>query len=273
MVFRAVHKIGQHAFEDQKKKQFSWVLFSLGFLAYFLTILKVNFFITIIFTGLVFIGIQHHQYLLTTLFSLIIIAAYVVASIYLGQPSISISASFPAGTSIYTILFVNGLIGGLITFGGAYTAIPVIQSAAVVAGKWMTNAQFLDGIALGSVLPAPLVIFTAFVGFVGGSFLGGFLMALGMFIPAFSFTLIGHDFFETMVKNQNIVQFLDGVTAGVVGLIVVSAFELLRSSVVDSLSCAIFAMSLFAMYQFEHRYVNFILVVGFALAGQTLYIS
>jgi chromate transporter len=46
-----------------------------------------------------------------------------------------------------------------LTFGGAYTVIPFLQRDAVVVGAWMTNAQFLDGIALSGILPAPLIIF------------------------------------------------------------------------------------------------------------------
>lgn len=43
-------------------------------------------------------------------------------------------------------------------------AVPFIQQSAVNGG-WITNAQFLDGIAIGSVLPTPLVMFVTFVGY------------------------------------------------------------------------------------------------------------
>lgn len=32
----------------------------------------------------------------------------------------------------------------------------------------MTRQTFLDGLAIGNILPAPLVIFSTFVGYVGG---------------------------------------------------------------------------------------------------------
>ena len=44
------------------------------------------------------------------------------------------------------------------------TVIPFLQRGAVVVGAWMTNSQFLDGIALSGILPAPLIIFATFVG-------------------------------------------------------------------------------------------------------------
>src|SRR5688572_19216838 len=61
-------------------------------------------------------------------------------------------------------IFLTGLKAGLFTFGGAYTVIPFIQQDAVGNG-WLTNKQFLDGIALSGILPAPLIIFSAFVGY------------------------------------------------------------------------------------------------------------
>ena len=50
----------------------------------------------------------------------------------------------------------------------------------MIIGGWLTNTQFLDAIAIGAVLPAPLVIITTFIGYVGGGFLGAILMTLGM---------------------------------------------------------------------------------------------
>lgn len=59
-------------------------------------------------------------------------------------------------------LFWSGLKAGLLTFGGAYTVIPFLQRDAVSQGAWMSNGQFLDGLALSGLLPAPLIIFSTF---------------------------------------------------------------------------------------------------------------
>lgn len=41
--------------------------------------------------------------------------------------------------------WLAGLLGGLLSFGGAYTAVPFVQQATVQAG-WITTKQFLDGL-------------------------------------------------------------------------------------------------------------------------------
>jgi chromate transporter len=77
----------------------------------------------------------------------------------------------PTAPSILALLRY-GLRTGLLTFGGAYTAIPFLQHDALEVGQWMTNAHFVDGLALSGILPAPLIIFTTFVGYLGGGPLG-----------------------------------------------------------------------------------------------------
>jgi chromate transporter len=122
-------------------------------------------------------------------------------------------------------LFLSGLKAGLLTFGGAYTAIPFLRADAVGSG-WLTDAQFLDGIALGGVLPAPLIIFSTFVGYVAGGPFGALAVTAGVFLPAFSFSLLLGDRIEAVVDNAGLHRLLEGVAAGVVGLIAVTAVEL-----------------------------------------------
>jgi chromate transporter len=131
-------------------------------------------------------------------------------------------------------LFATGLAGGLTSFGGAYTAIPVVQAEATGRNGrpgWMTDGQFLDGIAIGGVLPAPLVIFGTFVGWLGGGLGGALLVTLGMFLPAFAFTLIGHELFERLVALPRLHAFLDGVSAAVFGLVLATSIGLLLATI------------------------------------------
>lgn len=126
-------------------------------------------------------------------------------------------------------LFGTGLTGGLVSFGGAYTAIPVVHDASTGPHGWMTEGQFLDGIAIGGVLPAPLVIFGTFVGYIGGGFVGALLVTLGIFLPAFGFTLLGHGVIERLVAHERLHAFLDGLAAAVAGLIATTALFLLAN--------------------------------------------
>ena len=64
------------------------------------------------------------------------------------------------------------------------------------------DEQFLDGLALSGILPAPLVIFATFVGYLGGGSAGALAVTAGVFLPAFAFTLIGHRWVERLMPPE-----------------------------------------------------------------------
>ena len=136
---------------------------------------------------------------------------YAIFVVFRGVPSPVSLALGVARTPSLVHLFVLGLVAGTLSFGGAYTAIPFVQVEAVLLGAWLPQSVFIDGIAIGNILPAPLVIFATFVGFqgaylengsIGNGFAGAVVITLGMFLPCFLFTIAGHDLLENLVRNQ-----------------------------------------------------------------------
>jgi chromate transport protein ChrA len=135
---------------------------------------------------------------------------YALYVVYKGVPSPVSLALGISRTPDVVHLFVLGLVAGSLSFGGAYTSIPFIQAEAVLLGRWLPQQVFIDCIAIGNILPAPLVIFATFVGFQGGyvhagtayAFAGATVITLGMFFPCFLFTIVGHHLLEKLVRNQ-----------------------------------------------------------------------
>jgi chromate transporter len=175
----------------------------------------------------------------------------------------------PAGRESMPLLalFWSGLKAGLLTFGGAYTVIPFLQRDAVTQGAWMSNTQFLDGLALSGLLPAPLIIFSTFVGYLGGGPSGAVVITVGIFLPAFAFTLVGHDALERLVHHPRIRLFLEGVTAGVVGLIAGTTIALLKVSLTGLEPVILFALVLAALFLSKARMVIPIVIAASALWG------
>ena len=164
-------------------------------------------------------------------------------------------------------LFWSGLKAGLLTFGGAYTVIPFLQHDAVRQGAWMSNAQFLDGLALSGLLPAPLIIFSTFVGYLGGGPWGAVAMTAGIFLPAFSFTLLGHDTLERLVRQPRVHVFLDGLSAGVVGLIAGTTLALLKVSLTGPGPLLLFALALAVLFASKAKLVVPAVIGAAALWG------
>jgi chromate transporter len=135
--------------------------------------------------------------------------------------------------SLTAQIFFEGLAAGLLTFGGAYTVIPFLHDATVGGHHWLSESQFVDGLAMGGILPAPLIIFSTFVGYIAGGMGGAIAMTIGIFIPAFVFPIFFHRLWVAIADNERIHAFLLGVTAGVVGLIAAVTVQILDTSIVD----------------------------------------
>jgi len=149
--------------------------------------------------------------------------------------------------------------------------IPFLQRDAVALGGWMTNQQFLDGIALSGILPAPLIIFSTFIGYFGGGPLGALAMTFGIFLPAFAITLIGHAYLERLIATPAVHTFLDGVTAGVVGLISATTLVLLRQGITSLSALGIFVLALAAVYLWKAKAAVAGIVLGAGLLGLLLF--
>jgi chromate transporter len=186
------------------------------------------------------------------------------------QLTASAAAALPAALPTLTELLASGLRAGLLTFGGAYTAIPFLRADAVVGGGWMTDAQFVDGLALSSVLPAPFIIFSTFVGFLGGGLIGALVLTAGVFLPAFAFTLAGHDQLERLVERPGTHAFLDGVTAGVVGVIAVTAWTVGQGVLTSALPVATFVCAMVALFRFRAPATVAWVMGGAALLGMVV---
>jgi chromate transporter len=168
-------------------------------------------------------------------------------------------------------LFLSGLRGGLLTFGGAYTAIPFLQRDAVERGGWMTNPQFLDGVALSGTLPAPLIIFSTFVGYIGGGGWGALVMTIGIFLPAFCFSLLFHARLERLMERNRLREFLEGVTAGVVGIIVSTLITLGVGTITNVSAAVIFGVALIPLYFWKSRAVIPTVVIASGLTGWLMF--
>jgi chromate transporter len=115
---------------------------------------------------------------------------------------------------------------GALSFGGGFVIIPLMQADAVDVYHWMTDAQFLNAVALGQVTPGPVVATVAAVGYAAHGVGGALLAAAVAFAPSFSFILLGGERFERLRSNERARGFLDGAGPGAIGAILGSAVPL-----------------------------------------------
>jgi chromate transporter len=270
LIFRAAHRIGGHTVTDK-------TLWAIAIFAGIADLLGVTFWIVLPLAGLAYLFTQRRQWVWVAVVVLAFVTAsgaWITKTAREKKPEVTEQTTTFSGHSTRETgkasageLFASGLRGGLLTFGGAYTVIPFLQKDAVDKGQWMTKADFLDGLALAGTLPAPLIIFSTFVGFFGGGPIGALAMTAGIFLPAFAFSLLFYRRLEAVVKNPHLHHFLEGVTAGVVGLIVATLFDLGRATLTSGWSWAIFGVCLVPLYLSKSKAVIPLIIIGAGAVG------
>jgi chromate transporter len=108
---------------------------------------------------------------------------------------------------------------GALSFGGGFVIIPLMQADAVHHYHWMTNAQFLNAVALGQITPGPVVQTVAVVGYAAAGVGGALLAALVAFSPSFVFILVGARHFDALRSNRTAQSFLGGAGPAAIGAI------------------------------------------------------
>jgi chromate transporter len=188
-------------------------------------------------------------------------------------PAVVVVLAGAVTVSLTGQIFWEGLKAGLLTFGGAFTVIPFLQQSSVDVHHWLTDSQFVDGLAMSGVLPAPLIIFSTFVGYVAGGLTGALVMTLGIFLPAFVFPIFFHRQLVAVAQNVRLHPFLLGVAAGVIGLIASVTVQIVDTSVVD-LPTALIAIGAFlALNRWHGKLTVVYVVLGCGLIGAALQLS
>ena len=133
LIVRSVHKIGEGALQNHETKEIDPALVYFCFAGALLTVFNTPFFIAILFTGIVHVlngrlwrprfNNDGLSFILTTLG----IVANIIYISLKGSPSSVTTASGLTTGDLYGTTFVTGLLAGLLTFGGAYTAIPFVR--------------------------------------------------------------------------------------------------------------------------------------------------
>lgn len=134
----------------------------------------------------------------------------------------------------YFEIFRASLRVGLMTFGGGYAMLPILQREVVETRGWISEEEMLDYYAIGQCLPGVIMVNTMiFVGQKRKGSLGGIVAALGTVFPALVIiTLIAavlNNFADVpAVKNA-----FAGVRVCVCVLVLNAVLKLWKKSVVD----------------------------------------
>ena len=130
-------------------------------------------------------------------------------------------------------LFITFFYIGATTFGGGYAMIPLVRDE--VVPRWLTDAEFINMIAVAEATPGPVAINMAtFIGSDEAGILGSALATLGVVLPSFIIILLISSVIKNFLKYKAVDAFLSGVRPVVVALITGTAVTMLISNLLGA---------------------------------------
>lgn len=116
---------------------------------------------------------------------------------------------------------------GLLSYGGGFVIIPLMQADAVDVHLWMTHAEFLNAVAFGQITPGPVTHTVAVVGYAAAGLPGALLASFVAFAPSFAIVLVLAPRFGALRASAPARAFLDGAGPAAIGAILGAAVLLL----------------------------------------------
>ncbi|HRH91764.1 MAG TPA: chromate transporter [Agitococcus sp.] len=144
---------------------------------------------------------------------------------------IALTTATDSNTLIQIALFFTK--AGAFVFGSGLAIVPFLYGGVVTEYHWLTEHQFVDAVAVAMITPGPVVITTAFIGYLVAGVQGACIAALATFIPCYLLTILPAPYFKKYGKHPALIAFVDGITAAAIGAIAGSVVVLAQRSIVD----------------------------------------
>lgn len=146
-------------------------------------------------------------------------------------------------------LFLSFLRIGPVTFGGGYAMIPVIEHEVVTKHGWMDTREMNDVLSIAGSAPGGVgVNAAAFIGYRLAGVLGAIVAIVGMTIPTFLIVLLLSLSYSWFDDNPKVIAALRGVHGAIIGLILVAAYKVIRTSLFDKTTTGFTVISLVLLF-------------------------
>ncbi|MBC7289485.1 MAG: chromate transporter [Armatimonadetes bacterium] len=117
---------------------------------------------------------------------------------------------------------------GALAFGGGMGMLPLLHADVVTRYGWLTEKQFMDGVALGQITPGPVMVAATFVGWKVGGVLGAIVATVAIFSPSAIMTALVAWQLSRWRQSPWLRGFLGGVRPAIAGLVGALALRFAR---------------------------------------------
>ena len=136
---------------------------------------------------------------------------------------------------------------GIMTFGGGYAMLPILQREIVERNGWATDEELADYFAIGQCTPGVIAVNTAtFIGQKHAGTLGGIFATLGVVFPSVVIISLLAGVIQQFSHLEIVKHAFAGIRVCVCVLIFNSVLKLWKAAVTDKITIGIFLAVLIA---------------------------
>ena len=130
---------------------------------------------------------------------------------------------------------------GVMTFGGGYAMIPILEREIVDRHGWATEEELMDYYAVGQCTPGVIAVNTAtFIGYKTAGTLGGVVATLGVIFPSVVIITVIAGILTSFAEVPAVRSAFAGIRVCVCVLIFNAVLKLWKKAVVDKATLALF---------------------------------
>jgi chromate transporter len=142
----------------------------------------------------------------------------------------------------YLELFVTFFKMGVLTFGGGYAMIPVVERELINKRGWISLDEVMDYYTVAQITPGIIAVnLSTFVGCKREGPLGGVLATLGFVLPGVSFVTITAVFLANFADLPAVKHAFTGIRVAVCALILDTVIKLVKGVFKDKKAVGIYA--------------------------------
>ena len=157
---------------------------------------------------------------------------------------------------------------GLFTFGGGYAMISIFEEEFCSKRKYITQAEFVEMVALAESSPGPIAINSAtYIGYKQAGFIGSLFATLGVILPSFIIIFIISIFFEQFMQFTLVQKAFNGIQCGVGVLIFNAAIKMFKKTSKSTFNYVCLLTTLIGMLLVNLFAINFSAVYVILFGG------
>ena len=167
--------------------------------------------------------------------------------------------------NIYLDMFLTFAKMGVMTFGGGYAMLPILQREVVENKGWATEEEVMDYYAIGQCTPGVIAVNLAtFIGQKMKGILGGIVATLGVVFPCLLIISALAGVIEAFSHIGWVQHAFGGIRVCVCVLILNAVVKLLKKAVVDKTTLIIFLLVTVGSGLTDISPALFVVLAGFA---------